>query len=205
MSAERDTDLVAAGAATVYEAAGRRGALDPGIVAFSAAAAVGGRAVPVGCHPGDNLAIHRAVAEAGEGDVLVIDGAAVMVGYLGDILAQAAQERGVSGAVIDGGARDLEALRDLGFPVWARGPAIPGASKVVPGRIGEPIVCGGVQVAWGDLVVADVDGVVAVPAAEVETVAAAVARRLAFEEDVRAGLARGETTLDLLDLRAPLR
>lgn len=196
--------LAAAGAATVHEAAGRRGDLDPRIHPISASGVLGGTALPVECHPGDNLAVHRAVAAAKPGDVLVVDGAGVMVGYLGDILAEASIVRGIRGLVIDGGVRDVGTLRQLGFPVWATGPAMRGAAKLVPGRIGEPVVCGGVAVAPGDLIVADEDGVVAVPAALAEAVADAADAREASERTLRERLRGGELTLDLLDLRAPL-
>jgi 4-hydroxy-4-methyl-2-oxoglutarate aldolase len=193
--------LTDAGAATVYEAAGQCGAVAPGIRALTTSATVGGRALTIRCQPGDNLAIHRAVAEARPGDVMVIDGGEVLVGYIGDILAEAAQVQGVVGAVIDGGARDLATIAQLDFPVWARGPAIRAASKRHPGAVHEPVVCGGVAISSGDWVIADGDGVVAVAAAELPDVAPKVQRRLADESRIRQGLQRGELTVDLLGLR----
>lgn len=193
--------LVEAGAATCYEAAQRRGALASSIRALTSGMSVGGRARPVSCHPGDNLAVHRAVAEAEPGEMLIIDGGGVLVAYLGDVLAEAAVARGVLGAVVDGGIRDLAALAELPFPVWARASAITGASKLNPGRVNENVICGGVAIAPGDWVVADADGVVAGPASALAEVAQRAEQRVREEEALRTRLRAGELTLDLLNLR----
>lgn len=189
------------GAATVYEAAGRRGALDPAI-RRRVGTALAGPALPIDCAPGDNLAVHRAVAEAAPGEVLVVAGAGVAVGYLGDVLAVAAQVRGVAGAVVDGGVRDLREIDELGFGLWARHVAMTGAQKRAAGRVGAPVVCGGVAVRRGDWVVADEDGVAVVPRDVVPAVLAAARRRQDDEERMKAELLRGALTLDLLGLRA---
>jgi 4-hydroxy-4-methyl-2-oxoglutarate aldolase len=196
--------LMRAGAATVYEAAGRTGALDARIRPMVVEQPIAGRALTVRCHPGDNLALHLAVAVAAPGDVLVVDGAGVSVGYLGDILASAALARGAVAAVIDGGTRDVAELATLGFPVWARTRAIRGASKVVPGSVRVPVVCGGVAVGPEDWVVADADGVVAVAADQIKDTLMRAERRLAAEDTMREQLGNGALTLDLLDLRASL-
>jgi 4-hydroxy-4-methyl-2-oxoglutarate aldolase len=193
--------LLHAGAATVYEAAGRRGALDPGIRQLIGTEPVAGPAVPVRCHPGDNLAVHRVMEDLSPGDVLVVDGAGVLVGYLGDILGTAALARGAIAAVIDGGARDQRDLAKLGFAVWARGPAIPGAAKLTAGTVGTSIVCGGVHIRPGDWIVADADGVVAVDSATLTQTIDGADARLASEERVRNQLREGALTLDLFELR----
>ena len=196
--------LAAIGAATLYEAAGRVGALDPAIRAFGppASPAIAGPALTVGCHPGDNLAVHRAIAEAAEGEVLIIDGAGLALGYMGDVLGVAALARGVVGAVIDGGVRDLAELATLCFPVWARAAAIPGTTKVAPGTVSAPITCGGVAVEPGDWIVADADGVVAIGASHVAEVVIRAEQRGARERAIQGRLRAGELTLDLMELRA---
>lgn len=194
--------FAAAGAATVYEAAGGRGAMDWAICSqIGHDLAVAGPARTVACHPGDNLGVHQAVAVAEPGEILVVAGGGVPVGYLGDILAEAARVRGVVAAIIDGAVRDLAALRNMPFPVWARGPAIHRAAKEVSGTLGEPTECGGVLVCLGDLIVADSDGVVVVPRATLDDVRAAVGSRVAAEEELRRELRQGALTLDLLGLR----
>src|SRR5689334_21631301 len=130
----RDDETMAAfaalDAATVHEAYGRRGDLSGRIRPIQQGAKVAGRAVTAVVHPGDNRAIHRAVLAAGEGDVLVVDAAGHVAGYWGEILAVAAQARGIAGLVIDGGVRDTAALRARGFPVWAVGTSVHGTVKV---------------------------------------------------------------------------
>lgn len=194
-------EFARAGAATVYEAYGRRGDLDPAIRRISSQRSIAGPAFCVACERGDNLALHRAVAEASAGDILVVAGHQGAYGYLGDILAEAALTRGIAGVVVDGSVRDAGELRSLDFPVWARGLAIRGATKTAPGEIGIAIDCGGVRIAPGDLLIADDDGVAAVAGRDVETVATAMRKRLDMESGMRAELRRGALTLDLLDLR----
>lgn len=191
--------------ATLHEAAGRIGALDPSLKPLWPEATVVGRAFTARCHPGDNLAIHRAVAEARPGDVLVVDAGGHLGGYWGEVLGVSALARGVRGLVIDGGVRDAAALQRRGFPVWARGVSIQGMVKVSPGTIGERVVCGGVEVRPGDWIVGDRDGVVAIPRERVRATLDAARQRVAKETKLMAHLAQGELTLDLLDLREVLR
>lgn len=190
-----------AGAASVHEAYGRRGDLDPAIRSMIAGLTIAGPAFCAMCDRGDNLALHRAVAEASAGDVIVVSGHGEPCGYLGDILAEAAICRGIAGIVVDGSVRDVAELRKMRFPVWARGLAIRGATKTHPGRIGAMIQCGGIEIAAGDLIVADDDGVCAVPRANVSQLLEATKKRLAQEIVIRDHLRRGALTLDLLDLR----
>ena len=193
------------GAATVYEANGRRGALDPSVRPTTAGVGVVcGRALPVRCAPGDNLAVHRAVAEAEAGDLLVVDGHGILVGHLGDVLAVAALARGVVGVVVDGGVRDVAEIAALGLPVWSTGVALRGAEKRAPGTVGEPVVCAGARVERGSWVVADDDGVVAVDPGDVVAAHAGALARQASEEAVKERLRGGELTLDLLNLRGAL-
>lgn len=192
-----------AGSATVHEAYGRKGDVSPAIRAICPGLAVAGPALTAICARGDNLAIHRAIAEAepGGGQVLVAIGHGEACGYLGDILAEAALQRGLAGVVIDGCCRDAAELRRMGFPVWSRGLAIRGAAKTAPGTLGQTVQFGGCPVSPGDLVVADDDGICIVPRAEIDSVLAGTRARLAQEQSLRRDLATGALTLDLLDLR----
>ncbi len=191
--------------ATLHEAGGRIGAVDHAIKPVAAGARVAGRAFTARCHPGDNLAIHRAVAAAESGDVLVVDAGGHVAGYWGEVLAVAAQARGIQALIIDGGVRDSVAQRRRGFPVWARGVSILGTVKVTPGAIGEPITCGGVPVRTGDYVIADDDGVVVIPHERAAEVIEAARQRVEKEADLMERLAAGELTLDLLKLRDVLQ
>ncbi|PRI10288.1 hypothetical protein [Leucobacter massiliensis] len=188
------------GVSTVYEAQGRRGEA-AGLTHRAGPPALLGRALTVQCQTGDNLAVHRAVARATAGDVLVIAGGDASVGYVGDILVRAAVERGIAGLIVDGGVRDIDELRSIGLPVWSTRVAITGATKVSPGRIGEPLVCAGAAVERGDVVRADSDGVVFVAVSEWPAVLHAARERDAFEESVADRLRAGETTLQVFGLR----
>src|SRR5580658_5092546 len=127
-------------------------------------AAVAAPAYPVGCTPGDNLAVHVAVTTAPRGSVLVVDvGQVADRGYWGEVLTTAAEAAGLAGLVLDGGVRDVAALEAHGFPVFSATIALTGATKDRPGTVGAPVRVGGVQVTLGDWVVADVDGVAFVP------------------------------------------
>lgn len=190
--------LVALGAATLGESGAARmnstiGRVWPGAVA--------GPAFTVECTPGDNLAIHASLTRAPAGAVLVVDvGVVTDRGYWGEVLTTAAQVRGLTGLVIDGGVRDVAALEDHGFPVFASTVALTGASKNRPGITGAPIGCGGVTVRTGDTVVGDADGVVVIPSDAFEDVVERARRRVEREQSLFTELRAGRTTLELLDL-----
>ncbi|WP_395474583.1 RraA family protein [Saccharopolyspora spinosa] len=151
------------GAATVHEAQGGTGALDSAVKPLHPAMAVAGPALTVDCKPADNLAIQHAVTLARPGDVLVVDAKAFLeAGPWGDILTLYAQQVGITGLVIDGSVRDSQAIVDMGFPVFCRGICIKGTGKNQPGKVNETIICGGVTINPGDVVVGDADGVVVV-------------------------------------------
>ena len=194
-------ELLRLGTSTLYEAAG----LDN--VSFGAklrpvwpGAAMAGPAWPVRCAPGDNLAIHHGLASAPEGSVLVVDGAGVEVGYWGEVLTVQAQAGGLAGLVINGCVRDIDALRARGFPVFARGVSMIGTVKTCAPSWGAPIHMLGVDVAPGDMVVADADGVLVLPAAELERTIKAGIERERKEARFMEQLAGGATTLELLGL-----
>src|SRR5207302_2275335 len=154
------------------------------------------RAFPVRCAPGDNLAIHVAVTEAPPGSALVADAADVPeLGYWGEVLTTAAEARGLAGIVIDGGVRDVDALRHHGFPVFSSCIALRGAVKETGGEVGGPVGVGDVAVRTGDWVVGDADGVVVVPSGTLDDVLAAGRARAEKEEGMFARLREGATTI----------
>jgi len=142
------------------DVAGRRGALSGRIAALAPTMRFAGTAITVEVRPGDNLMIHAAMAIAKPGDVLVVDGKGDLSSALmGEIMTQQCIALGIVAVVIDGAVRDSEAIRGLGFPMYAAGLNPNGPTKFVPGRLNHPISIGGVTVAPGDLVVGDADGV----------------------------------------------
>lgn len=199
------TALGAAGSATVHEAIGRRGYLGPEIRARMDGARIGGTAVTVLSHPGDNIMVHAAVEVCTEGDILVVANTAPSPhGMFGDLLASSLMARGVKGLVIDAGVRDLADLREMGFPVWSRHVSCQGTVKNSPGSVNVPISIGGITIEPGDVVGADDDGVVAVPRGEAAWALTQSEARLAKEEATRARLAAGELGLDMYGLRDQL-
>lgn len=191
-----------AGVATVHEAAGRIGLLGPAIRARQDGTAIAGSAITVSSHPGDNLMVHAAVEVCRPGDVLVVTTTSRSTdGMFGDLLATSVMARGVVGLIIDAGVRDLAALRAMGFPVWSRAVHAQGTVKASPGSVNVPVVAAGQLVRPGDIVLADDDGVLVLPAAAGPAALDAANRRLANEADKRARLARGELGLDLYSLR----
>jgi len=163
-------------------------------------------AVPVTCTPGDNLAIHVAVAIAHPGQALVVDvGTIPERGYWGEVLTTAAQARGLTGLVIDGGVRDTAAIESLGFAVFSSMVALPGATKHSAGSVGVPATVAEALVEPGDWVVGDADGVVIVPGHDLDEVIAAGRSRADKEEGFFSKLRAGSTTVELLSLdRAPV-
>lgn len=188
------------GTSTLYEASGLPCSVDPAIRPVWAGAAVAGPAYPVRCAPGDNLAIHLAVERAPRGSVLVVTADNFVAGYWGEVLTVAAEAAGITGLVIDGGVRDVAALARWGFPVFSRGISVRGTIKASVPSVGQPIQFTGVPVSLGDLVVADDDGVVVMPGAEVARVMAAAQARADKEAEFMRRLAQGTSTVDLLGL-----
>ena len=196
-----ETGLARFGTATIHEAQGRVGAVHASIRPIDPAMRVLGTAFTVRCQPGDNLALHYALTKAGEGDVLVVDAAGCTEsGPWGDVMSSAAIARGVAGLVIDGAVRDSQSIIEMGFPVFARGLCIKGTSKLHRGEVGVPVALGGVIVRPGDVVAGDRDGVVVVRHEEVDTVRLACEVREEKEEEFRAQLRSGKTTVELLEL-----
>jgi 4-hydroxy-4-methyl-2-oxoglutarate aldolase len=191
-----------AGVATGHEAAGRLGLLGPAIQPRQTGAVIAGSAITVSCHPGDNLMIHAAVEVCRPGDVLVVTTTSPSTdGMFGDLLATSLMARGVVGLVIDAGVRDIATLREMGFPVWSRAVHAQGTVKASPGSVNIPVVADGQIVRPGDIVVADDDGVLVLPAALGAKTAAAAAKRLENEATKRRQLAGGTLGVDMYNLR----
>jgi 4-hydroxy-4-methyl-2-oxoglutarate aldolase len=177
-------------------------AFAPGLRPLWASGRIAGRALTVEVPAGENLMLHRAVARAARGDVIVARCGNALHGYWGEVLAEAALAAGVVGLVIDGSVRDLEAIRDAGFPVFAAGTALPGTGKLAEGSVNEPLELRGARVEPGDIVVADESGVVVMAPGAVESVLERAVARTEMERGVIERLRQGETTLTLLGFDA---
>ena len=190
------------GSATVHEAAGRSQVVDLDLVQVIPGSSAAGPARTVRCGQDDNLMVHAAVAEAEPGEVLVLTMPEPRpVALVGELLATQMQGRGIAAVLVDAAVRDVEELRELGVPVWARWVRVTGADKKVPGTIGEPVVVGGATIRQRDLVVLDSDGVVVVEAERVDDVLAAASEREARETEKRTKLQAGALSYDLDGLR----
>ncbi|MCL6625221.1 4-carboxy-4-hydroxy-2-oxoadipate aldolase/oxaloacetate decarboxylase [Alicyclobacillus shizuokensis] len=194
------------GSATVHESMNKTGLMHPYMRPIYPDAELCGTAVTVCCQPGDNLMIHAAIEACRPGDVLVVTTTSSSTdGMFGELLAVSARAHGVKGLIIEAGVRDTKVLTDMRFPVWAKAVSAKGTVKESPGWVNVPVVCAGVWIRPGDIVLGDADGVVVVPKEQAAVVAARAQERTRRENDTRARLARGELGIDIYGLRAKLR
>ncbi|MEO6857589.1 MAG: 4-carboxy-4-hydroxy-2-oxoadipate aldolase/oxaloacetate decarboxylase [Solirubrobacteraceae bacterium] len=198
-------ELARLGSATVYEAGGRRGYVDLHLIQVVPGSRVAGPARTVLCGQDDNLMVHAVMAQVQPGEVIVLTMPEPRpVALVGDLLATQAQAHGAAGLLIDASVRDVEELRELGLPIWARWLRVRGADKDRAGTIGEPVVLGGATIRQGDALVLDADGAAVVESERLDEVLAASLRREQAEAAKRPGLEAGELTFDLDGLRERL-
>jgi 4-hydroxy-4-methyl-2-oxoglutarate aldolase len=198
--------LAGFGVATVSEAMGRTGLLGPEIRPVQQGVRVAGTAVTVLSWPGDNLMIHAAVEQCGEGDILVVTTTSPSTdGMFGELFATALHRRGVRGVVTAAGIRDTQELRDMGFAGWARAVSAQGTVKATGGSVNVPVAIDGQVIRPGDVILADDDGVVVVPRERAHETALRSEAREAKEAATRAAFLDGQLGLDRYGLRDTLK
>jgi 4-hydroxy-4-methyl-2-oxoglutarate aldolase len=184
---------------------GRMSLLDPAIAPLNRGLKLVGQAVTAYVFPGDGLAAYRALQLAGAGQVLVVTTAGqATTPMLGEMVSLAAREKGLAGVVVDGPVRDCDALTRSQFPVWCRGRYAGRLLKRGPGEVNVPVVCGGVLIEPGDVIVADGDGVVRIPLADAPRVLSVAQARARREDGIRAAIAAGADMYEVVGLKAAL-
>ena len=193
------------GVATVHEAQSRSGLMLPYLRPLWRGARIAGSAVTALCHPGDNWMIHVAVEVLKPGDILVAACSSENTdGAFGELLATSLKARGARGIVLDMGCRDAAEITEMRFPVWSRAISAKGTVKASLGSVNVPVVCAGILVKPGDVVVADDDGVVVVERRRAGDIARAGEEREKKEAGSRSRLQKGELGLDINNMRAAL-
>jgi len=203
---ERVSQLLEYGVATISESQEKLGLLGPSIRPIQPGLKAAGIAVTVKCSDGDNLMLHAALEVAQPGDVIVMTtmtGSAN--GMFGELLANAFRVRGINAFITDAGVRDVAKLREMKYPVWSKYITAAGTSKNRPGWVNVPVVIEGVLVNPGDFVLADDDGVVVVPRAEIDEVLRRAKEREQREDVTRKRILDGELTVDIYNFRKTLQ
>lgn len=189
--------------ATIHEAMGQKGALDPAIKPLASTMKLCGRALTVQCHTGDNLMLIKAVSMAQKGDVIVADmGSAAPSGPFGEVLAVECMSKGVAGLIVSCAVRDSKEIVRMGFPVFSNGICVRGTAKATLGTINHPVCCGGVAIKPGDILVGDADGVVAVPLEDAPQTLKLAQERVQKEALVMERLKAGESLFDIYGYQA---